>query len=569
MKKLLIGLLFMASIAFGQKEGESFSMALIFPSDYSPTRAKEISAYLNMVEVARLSLADGITRIVATDNPRVFRANIPADKMKRFSGTCKLQISVWDSLFGLKKTNIFTVTFAESNNRFSNSATNTGVDLTINIAVTSAGLTSNVTLATVLRGYSAYEVAVQNGFSGSEEEWLESLSGGGGTSIDTTLYLQKTTASGLYVLKESGKSLITDAERTKLSGVATGAEVNVNPDWNATSGDAEIFNKPTIITAAQLGAKADTSATFTTAKLTDWTTAWAARFAAQSTSGLAEGSNLYYTASRFNTAFAGKSTSDLTEGSNLYLTTPRVQAIGDARYLTPATAAATYQPIGSYQATLVSGTNIKTINSNSILGSGDIVITGGFGDAVLSASQTFTGLNKFTGNPVIIGSLTNTGETGLQVTGTSKFTGAMTVTGAVTSGYLISTGHISLPDGYSIFSGGQEAIRFGTTGQYGGRTNGMEIFHSFASANPLFKTFPGRIAFGDGNTTIATPSTSSVVDIQSTTKGFLPPRMTTTQRNAIASPATGLTIYCTDCTATDASIGVMQTYNGSTWKSYW
>jgi hypothetical protein len=38
---------------------------------------------------------------------------------------------------------------------------------------------------------------------------------------------------------------------------------------------------------------------------------------------------------------------------------------------------------------------------------------------------------------------------------------------------------------------------------------------------------------------------------------------------AITAPATGLTIYCTDCTATDGSTGVTQTYNGSTWKNYW
>ena len=45
--------------------------------------------------------------------------------------------------------------------------------------------------------------------------------------------------------------------------------------------------------------------------------------------------------------------------------------------------------------------------------------------------------------------------------------------------------------------------------------------------------------------------------------------MTTTQRDAISSPATGLTLFCTDCTATDASTGVMQTYNGATWKNFW
>lgn len=40
----------------------------------------------------------------------------------------------------------------------------------------------------------------------------------------------------------------TTAEQTKLSGIQTGAEVNVNADWNATSGDAQILNKPTTMT---------------------------------------------------------------------------------------------------------------------------------------------------------------------------------------------------------------------------------------------------------------------------------------------------------------------------------
>ena len=67
----------------------------------------------------------------------------------------------------------------------------------------------------------------------------------------------------------------------------------------------------------------------------------------------------------------------------------------------------------------------------------------------------------------------------------------------------------------------------------------------------------------------STSDASALLQVNSTTQGFLPPRMTTAQRDAISSPATGLTIYNTDATATDASTGVMQTYNGTSWKNYW
>jgi len=50
--------------------------------------------------------------------------------------------------------------------------------------------------------------------------------------------------------KIAGKGLSTEdyttAEKSKLAGIEAGAEVNVNADWNATSGDAQILNKPTI-----------------------------------------------------------------------------------------------------------------------------------------------------------------------------------------------------------------------------------------------------------------------------------------------------------------------------------
>jgi len=48
---------------------------------------------------------------------------------------------------------------------------------------------------------------------------------------------------------ESNTNAYTDAEKTKLSGIATSADQNVQSDWNASSGDAVILNKPTIPSA--------------------------------------------------------------------------------------------------------------------------------------------------------------------------------------------------------------------------------------------------------------------------------------------------------------------------------
>ena len=62
------------------------------------------------------------------------------------------------------------------------------------------------------------------------------------------------------------------------------------------------------------------------------------------TSVVAEGSNLYYTQGRFDSAFAAKTTTNLTEGTNLYFTTAR----GDANFATNfATKTTTNLPEGS------------------------------------------------------------------------------------------------------------------------------------------------------------------------------------------------------------------------------
>ena len=60
-----------------------------------------------------------------------------------------------------------------------------------------------------------------------------------------------------------------------------------------------------------------------------------------------------------------------------------------------------------------------------------------------------------------------------------------------------------------------------------------------------------------------TPNSSAVLDITSTTKGFLPPRLTLVQLSTLAqtSPAEGLLVYCTDCNNKGIYV-----YDGATFK---
>ena len=111
-------------------------------------------------------------------------------------------------------------------------------------------------------------------YDADQGKWVNgTASGGGGTSDYTdltnkpkinnvTLSGSKTGADLGLVDAESGKGLstndFTDAEKTKLSGIGSGAEANVQADWEQSDDTADdyIKNKPTI-PAAQVNADWD------------------------------------------------------------------------------------------------------------------------------------------------------------------------------------------------------------------------------------------------------------------------------------------------------------------------
>ena len=61
----------------------------------------------------------------------------------------------------------------------------------------------------------------------------------------------------------------------------------------------------------------------------------------------------------------------------------------------------------------------------------------------------------------------------------------------------------------------------------------------------------------------ASPNALAVLDLTSTTKGFLPPRMTDTQRTAISSPPDGLIVFDT---SEDEGNGALYVSTGEGWK---
>lgn len=125
--------------------------------------------------------------------------------------------------------------------------------------------------------------------------------------------------------------------------------------------------------------------------------------------------------------------------------------------------------------------------------------------------------------------------------------------GGYVSPIAVSSGTQQITNAYGIYIGGIA----GTTDIIGTAYYGLYIDATAAGA------FAGGSAFGvyqldnaalsiknilQSATTVGAttaPDASAVLEVKSTTQGFLPPRMTSTQRDAIATPAAGLIIYNT------------------------
>lgn len=181
--------------------------------------------------------------------------------------------------------------------------------------------------------------------------------------------------------------------------------------------------------------------------------------------------------------------------------------------------------------------------SNEITGSPDFTWTGANGLGITTTNFGVTGSASATAGVGIYGIANGLNGTGVYGTGNLRGVhGGVTVTGAT-----------GLEGSHSGNSGVGYGVRGVTSGS---KTTGTAGYFdaSGATNNYALVTDGGNVGIGT-----TTPVASAKMEIVSTTQGFLLPRMTTTQRDAISSPATGLMVY-------DTTVNKVSVYNGTTWK---
>jgi hypothetical protein len=280
---------------------------------------------------------------------------------------------------------------------------------------------------------------------------------------------------------------------------------------------------------------------------------------------------------------------DLPTGINANKIGTGVVSTTEFEYLNGVTSAIQTQ-FAAKQDTLVSGTNIKTINGTSLVGSGDVTINTNasgvsgaiqFSDGSALASDAANlfwddtnkrlgvGTNAPSATTHIKGSGSTSATTSLLVqnsAGTTalqvKDNGDVGNTPASGVSWLLNNVGLSLSSGgiIDVAGSGSSNTRL-NAGASGNAAVGTTTNHAFSFLTN--NSTKGQIS-PTGQWLIGAYSTSynicANLEIRSTTQGVLFPRVTNTQKNAISTPLAGLLVF-------DTTLGKLSVHNGTAWET--
>jgi hypothetical protein len=191
----------------------------------------------------------------------------------------------------------------------------------------------------------------------------------------------------------------------------------------------------------------------------------------------------------------------------------------------------TFNPTGG-NALYTSFTAAPTINQT---GGSNGITRGIYVSPTLTSAADFRAIETTSGSVIFQSGSVGIGTTApaynLDVNGTGRFVGNIT---AATIGFANNSRTITFSDANSGL-------------QYQGF--GGHRFTSYNGASYIeMITLVGNQANLRVGINSTSPNASAILDVASTSSGFLPPRMTNAQRTAISTPAVGLMVYCTDAT---------------------
>ena len=195
------------------------------------------------------------------------------------------------------------------------------------------------------------------------------------------------------------------------------------------------------------------------------------------------------------------------------------------------------------------GNNLLNVQNDGVVTSFNNVLDSGSGDATFAGVATAAGFaptaTTATGNRLY---LPAANTLGLAIAGAGEVQLTGTALSPVSSdGNALGTSSLMWSD---LFLATGAVINFNN-----GDVTATHAANAlaFAGASSGY-TFDAGV--GIGTTSVAA---SALLDMVSTAQGFLPPRMTEAQRDAIATPATGLVVYNTDNNTVDF-------YDGDSWE---